>query len=862
LIRAVNAAARAGAVLAAFLLVLGVLRWSPVFARAAFGGGAMEAGAALVLCAVAAALAGRERAPRAARLVPAFAAALAVVAIALGAVTAARPAAGLSAVVAGRSGPVGNVARGPVDVIGRDLRADPVRRLTVRWEGPLRVPESGVYRLWAAGRGEVHVVIDGRTALRGAGDALRAGADAGLTRGAHALEVTLVRVGPGPRLRLGWTRPDGVAEPIPPRSLGPEIARAWWVATDVLSVLAALLVAALAWALPWDVRRPPVPPTPFAAREIAWSAFGHAAIVAALSWPLVLDLAGQGVTDRPDGRLNAWILAWDAHALARAPGRLFDAPAFHPLKGALAFSENLLLPSIVAAPFQALGGPVLAYNAVLLLALVASGLAAQALARNATGDRWAAFVAGAFFAAGAHRWVRLAHLHAQVTMFLPLVLFAFDRFWRERTGRRALAVGLLLALQALSSVYLGAITAAALAAAIAVALLGGLPARALRPLTAALALAALVLAPVAWPYFRMRALHGVEFALDAVATYATTLESYAASGTRLYGALTQRHLDPERVQDTLFPGLTVLLLGLSGLAAAPRRYRWVAVAASALAVVLSLGPETALYRWLHEHVVLVRAVRALSRFSLVPVLALSVLAAFALARRPRLAAAALALFALESSNAPMRYAPAPRPPAAALALAGRGGAAVVLPLGEDDTRVMLDGLAHLRPLVNGDSGFMPRPYSRAMELLQPPLDEEAWRFLRAVDVRDVVWGGRADAVPAGERAVIPAPGALGGPTSWSRDGIVVDLGALREVRRVVFVMGDTPWVASPRVEASLDGRTWTPVPGATARLGDAVLALYADPRGGRGEVRFAPYRARWLRLDPALPARPPLVWAD
>jgi hypothetical protein len=65
----------------------------------------------------------------------------------------------------------------------------------------------------------------------------------------------------------------------------------------------------------------------------------------------------------------------------------------------------------------------------------------------------------------------------------------------------------------------------------------------------------------------------------------------------------------------------VLALGIAGLASAPRRYRAVAVAASAVAVVFSLGPETAFYRFLHEHLVLVRGVRALARFALVPTLA-------------------------------------------------------------------------------------------------------------------------------------------------------------------------------------------------------------------------------------------------
>jgi hypothetical protein len=865
-------AARGALAACVFLLVLAWCRWPPVHAQVAFDVRALPLAVPAVLLAGVAALTARARRPRA---VTPWASAAAVFGLGLAIVVAARGEAGLAARVEGPSGPLATLAPGPIDVVGRDLGVDPVRKWTIRWEGTLRVPESGRYRLWAAGRGAVEVDVDGRAALRAAeADPLSAGADLGLTRGEHRIEVTLRRIGPGPRLRLGWTRPDGVAETIPPRRLGPLRPRWPWALTDALALALAASVAGLVFALPWDrPRRVPLPGAVTRA-EIGWSLAGHLVAVAAMSWPLVADLAGHGVTDRPDGRLNAWILAWDVHALLREPWRLFQAPIFHPLPDALAFSENLLLPAALSAPALLVAGPVAGYNVALLLSLVVSGLGAQLLVRRASGDRWAAFVGGVLFAAGAHRWIRLAHLHAQVTLFLPFALLALDRFHERRTWRRALLVGALLGLQGLSSVYLGAITALALGVAIAVGTGTAFRGRDLVKLAAAFALAAAMVAPVARPYLRMRAHQGVEFTLADVALYATTPESYAASGTRLLGPLTQRHLDPERVRDALFPGFTMLILGIAGLARAPRRFRAVAVAASAAAIVFSLGPETGVYRVLHENVVLVRGIRALSRFSLIPVLALSVLAGLALARRGRLSVVALAAFAVESTLAPIRYAPAPPWPAVAGFLRGREGAVAYLPLGERDTEVMLDGVAHFRPLLNGDSGFMPRPYSRAMELLQPPLGEEALRFLRGAGVRDVVsrmelplpltasFGAeRAYAVPDGARAAIPRPAGRTGPTAWTRDGIVIDLGDQRTVERVVFEIGEAEWIAEPRVEVSPDGARWERV-AATASLGDAVAALYADPRAGRGEVRFAPRSARWLRIDPRVPARPPLLWTD
>ena len=61
-------------------------------------------------------------------------------------------------------------------------------------------------------------------------------------------------------------------------------------------------------------------------------------------------------------------------------------------------------------------------------------------------------------------------------------------------------------------------------------------------------------------------------------------------------------------------------------------------------------------------------------------------------------------------------------------------------------------------------------------------------------------------------------------------------------------------IAEPGVSLSDDGRTWAAVPG-RASLADATLSLYRDPRRGRGEVRFGPARARFVRLDARLPAR-------
>lgn len=864
MIRLLARGARVATGVLVFLAALAVLRWPPVGASAPWDVRALPLFGPLVIAAACAASFGGERRAGPWRGLT-IAAALAL--LVLAAVVALRPDAGLVASASGPAGPLGTLPAGPVEIDGPRLRGlVPVRKWTFDWAGPLRVSQTGTYRLWAAGRGRVTVLLDGARVLDAEGEELAAGADVPIGAGPHDLRVTLTRTGPGPRLRLGWTRPDGRDETIPVRALGSAAGRGWWLATDALALAVAALLGALVLAVPWDARRAAPSPGPWTPSECAASLAGHAALFVLMSWPLATDPAHLGVMDRPDGRLNAWILAWDARALSHAPGRLFDAPAFHPLPDALAFSENLLLPAVLVAPALAAGEPVLAYNLVLALSMVASGLGTQLLVRRVSGARLAAFTGGAIFAVGAHRFIRLAHPHAQVTIFLPLALLAFDRFWQRRTLGRALVVGLMLGLQALSSIYLAAITAMVLVVATGLALAAGLDRRALARLAAGGALAALLAAPVALPYLRMRAFQGVEWTMDDIATYATTLTSYAASGSRLYGGVTQRHLDPGDVQDTLFPGVAVLVLGLAGLASAPRRYRWVALAASALAIVISLGPETAFYRFLHEHVVFVRGVRALSRFSLVPVLALSVLTGLALAGRRRLALPALALILVESTNAPLRYHRWPGTSDAARSLRDGSGAVVHLPLGAGDTQAMLDGTAHWRPLVNGDSGFVPVPYTRAMELFDGPPTGDALRFLRAVGVTRVV-SAEVLALPelgayGPDRVYALEPGPLAAvvrgerprATLWRSEGALLDLGAPTAVDRVVFAVGDGAWLDAPSVRVSQDGREWNAV-AATASLADATLSLYDDPRAGRGAVRFPSVTARYLWLDPRLPAR-------
>ena len=62
------------------------------------------------------------------------------------------------------------------------------------------------------------------------------------------------------------------------------------------------------------------------------------------AWPLATDPGRLSRNDTADTVHHEWILAWDAHQLARDPRHLFDANIFYPERNTLAFSETLLVP--------------------------------------------------------------------------------------------------------------------------------------------------------------------------------------------------------------------------------------------------------------------------------------------------------------------------------------------------------------------------------------------------------------------------------------------------------------------------------------------------------------------------------------
>ena len=72
-----------------------------------------------------------------------------------------------------------------------------------------------------------------------------------------------------------------------------------------------------------------------------FAALGYVAFAVVQTWPLATHLPSVIPSDLGDPVLNVWVVWWNAHAVPFT-ATWWNAPAFWPSTGALAFSEVLL----------------------------------------------------------------------------------------------------------------------------------------------------------------------------------------------------------------------------------------------------------------------------------------------------------------------------------------------------------------------------------------------------------------------------------------------------------------------------------------------------------------------------------------
>jgi hypothetical protein len=475
---------------------------------------------------------------------------------------------------------------------------------------------------------------------------------------------------------------------------------------------------------------------------LALLVLGFSALVVALTWPQVrhLDL----VPDIGDPLFSIWRIAWVSHQIVRDPLRLFDGNMFHPERLTLTYSDSVIVPALMSAPLFWIGvHPVLIYNLLLLSGFVFSGVTMFLLARALTGRIDAAMIAGALFAVYPYRYEHYPHLELEMTMWMPLCLWALHRTLAGGMLRDGLATGLTFALQMLSSLYYGLFLALYLIpVGGALWLARGRPGRPLRALAAGAALAALLVSPVIYAYTANKAMVG-DRGVPAVQFYSAEGPDYLKPHFRslLYG----RWSDDGHPERQLFPRVMPVVLAATALWPPLSVVRIAYALALVVAVDGSFGLNGGYYPWLYTYVEPYRGLRVPARFSMLVGLTLSLLAGYGAARilqrwprqRLPLTAVMLGLIVLEAmprmplervwKSPPPIYASISGEPAAVLAEFPMPTAPVAYFF---DTRYLYFSTFHWHPIVNGNSGYFPKSYE---ELIKRELDfpsDSAVEYLR------------------------------------------------------------------------------------------------------------------------------------
>ncbi|MBN8549222.1 MAG: hypothetical protein J0M12_07915 [Deltaproteobacteria bacterium] len=260
-----------------------------------------------------------------------------------------------------------------------------------------------------------------------------------------------------------------------------------------------------------------------------------------------------------DAGLYLWLIRSNTRDLFHLPW--FNTQAFYPYTRTLAWSDNFILPSLVAWPFLKIGLPLaVVYNTILFAAGLLNGYCTYRLCFKLTGKLFPAFIAGAAFMTFSALTANLGHPQLQFIFWLPLTLTAVFSFISKPNFLSAYLVGLYIWLCFLCTVYYAIFIPLAVLAVLAITIV-------LRPrqfgkheaglLAAGICAGVFPLIFFVGPYFATRATFGERALYEAYYFSASALSYLSAPPFNLlYGGTSEW----SHQEANLFPGFAVLLL--------------------------------------------------------------------------------------------------------------------------------------------------------------------------------------------------------------------------------------------------------------------------------------------------------------
>jgi hypothetical protein len=628
-----------------------------------------------------------------------------------------------------------------------------------------------------------------------------------------------------------------------------------------------------------------------------------AALTCAYTWPLTAYFGASVPHDRGDPLLVTWILWWSTHAVPLT-AEWWNAPAFHPSPGVLAFSENLLGLAPITAPIIALTrAPLLAYNTAFVLSYLFSGLGAYLLAWVLTRRHDAAFVAGVAFAFAPYRLSHTHHLQLLSSYWMPVAIAALHLYFASPRWRWAALFAVSWLLQALACGYYLFFLTIFVLLWLAWFAPGRLPLRSAARLGAAWTLAGLALAPIMLGYRAIHAHYGFKRSPVEVLNYSADIAGlWSASPDSLTWRWLHGGVSSESEQ---FAGLTVLILFVVGVIGAMKSFRlekwsfrlkaeatglggraeatggggradasevwgkpettsslWFYAGTAVVMWLLSLGPRPAL----HGHALGVPGPYALlmslpgfdgmrvpARLWMLSVLCLAIVAALVISRiesrRVRRLAVSAAAAGLLLDGWPRAFPVIAAPPMRVTSIDAR--ARLGLPIRQNETETMYGAIAQARPVFNGYSGYSAPQYNAMRDLLERH-DPRILARLAATHPIEVViesrndvdgmWGAYVSRHPRARRVDVT-------PEWTSYELPLTGAIAPAPVTGLTLPVAAIATTANPRdINAVLDGDLDTRWHSQPQRGGETITIDLGHPRSVIGlELRLGAYPGQYPR---------------
>lgn len=443
-------------------------------------------------------------------------------------------------------------------------------------------------------------------------------------------------------------------------------------------------------------------------------------------------------SSRGDPAIYIWLTQFGAERILNFPSVGFSSGLYYPYGYSLGFTDNYLLPALLAKPLLSLGIELaLIYNCTLLLCSILNGYITYLLARELGLTTLASFFAGLVFLNSPYLFSHLIHPQLQFAFFLPLVVLQSVKFVKTSSLLHGTSVGLAILACFLCSVYyaiFGVLLAAVALPAARLLIETKQPVSLLaKRLTVANLPTAAALYYITLPYREVAKALGTPTLSEATQHGATLLSYLSAPESNLLWGNTDSWRNVSGVFEAqFFAGAIVSLLAVLGLvsivrSSSPRQS--IGLLSLIVVVFVALSLKSGPYLLLHNYVPGFSAIRAIGRFGIVAFLGIATLSAIGLQLilcyvRATLAAlattailSAIAVFECWPHSPVVSPEPATPPVWEQLAKIPGNEAVIALPYGSIpelgdlysivQTNAMRWSQPTGRPLMNGHAGVMP-----------------------------------------------------------------------------------------------------------------------------------------------------------